>query len=184
MLVALDGQTDRTGRVVGSRRERDARDLAARQAAQQPQRRVLIFSLGRRIVEVVVHRETGPTRLHDHRVADVTLREWRGVDIDEAEAVTKSRVLFVFLLVSLAAVLALEVRGLARGGDFAQSLWQFRAILWLPIVTFLFSYCLRTPRDLVAVAVTATVAACFKIALGVYYLMAVARPANFVRFSP
>jgi hypothetical protein len=113
-------------------------------------------------------------------IALALLREWRGVDIDEAEAVTKSRVLFVFLLVSLATVLALEVRGLARGGDFAQSLWQFRAILWLPIVTFLFSYCLRTPRDLVAVAVTATVAACFKIALGVYYLMAVARPANFV----
>jgi hypothetical protein len=113
-------------------------------------------------------------------IALALLREWRGVPSAEARNVEKSRVLFVFLLLSLVTVFALEARGLARGGDFAQSLWQFRALVWLPVLTVLFSYCLRTPRDLVAVAVIATIAACFKIALGVYYLMAVTRPANFV----
>jgi len=113
-------------------------------------------------------------------IALALMREWRGVPTDVAGRVAKSRVLFDFLFLSLATVLALEVRGLARGGDVTQSLWQLRELLWLPILAVLFSYCLRTPRDLTAVAVIATIAAGFKILLGVYYLVTVTRPANFV----
>lgn len=110
----------------------------------------------------------------------ILVRTLRGVRTDSAGRQPAAKVLYVFLVISFLTVIGMEAWGLMRGGDFKQSLWQFRHLFWLPVMTAVFAYCLRGPRDLLAVAVVATVAACLKIAIGLYYLSTVAWPAQFV----
>lgn len=105
-------------------------------------------------------------------------RAARGIKRDSAGRLPGVNALYAFLGVAFVGVLVLEIVGLARGGDFRQSLWQFRQLFWLPILTGLFSYCLRGPRDLRAVAGVATAAACFKIAIGLYYMVRIAWPSG------
>ena len=87
-----------------------------------------------------------------------------------------ARILIASLWVSFAAVVWLEVWGLARGGDFRQSLWQFRALLWLPVLVTLFSNSLEGPRDFPLILYAMTVAACVKIGFGLFYLITIAWP--------
>ena len=69
----------------------------------------------------------------------------------------------------------LEVYGLARGGDVRNSLWQVRELLWLPVVAWLLATVMRGPRDFIHIARFILVAACIKVAMGLYFLVAVAR---------
>lgn len=78
--------------------------------------------------------------------------------------------------VAFLTVVWLELWGLARGGDFKNSLWQVRQLLWLPVLGGLFSYALRGTEDVARVARIVVVAACIKVALGMYFLLAIARP--------
>jgi O-antigen ligase/polysaccharide polymerase Wzy-like membrane protein len=91
---------------------------------------------------------------------------------------TGVNVLDYALLGMLATIAALEVWGVARGGDFRQSLWQMRELLWLPVVAALFAHSIRERSDLVTLARVIIVAACIKVAIGLYFLLAVARPAG------
>jgi hypothetical protein len=109
----------------------------------------------------------------------VTARVVRGIRIDAAGRLPGANVLYAALAVSFAGVLLLEVEGLARGGDFRQSLWQLRQLLWLPVLTGLFSYCLRDLRDLRTIAGLATLAACVKVALGLFFMVTVAWPSGY-----
>ena len=74
-----------------------------------------------------------------------------------------------------AAIVLLELRGLARGGDFKNSLWQVRQLFWLPVLGVLFGHALKTTVArlwlLRAVLFVATVRAL----LGLYYYLAIAR---------
>lgn len=87
-----------------------------------------------------------------------------------------ARILIASLWVSFAAVVWLEVWGLAHGGDFRQSLWQFRALFWLPVLVTLFGYSLEGPRDFPLVVYAMTVAACVKIGFGLFYMITIAWP--------
>ena len=89
---------------------------------------------------------------------------------------TGARILIASLWISFAAVVWLEVWGLARGGDFRQSLWQFRGLFWLPVLVTLFSHSLEGPRDFRLVLYAMTVAACVKIGFGLFYMITVAWP--------
>jgi hypothetical protein len=88
-------------------------------------------------------------------------------------------VLGAALTISALAVAAMEARGMLRGGDFRQSLWQFRQILWLPVLTGIFSYSLRGPRDLAPLVYVLTGAACLKIGFGLWYMTRIAWPNGF-----
>jgi hypothetical protein len=88
----------------------------------------------------------------------------------------QANALILALAVSFATVVWLEAWGLARGGDFKNSLWQVRQLLWLPVLTALFACALRSRRDFLAVARIIVAAACVKVALGAYFVFAVMRP--------
>lgn len=85
-----------------------------------------------------------------------------------------------FLFLSFAGVLWLEFYGVGvRGGDFRQSLWQFRQLFWLPLTTVLFSICLRDHRDFLTAVKILMAAACFKIAVAAWFQFTIARPMAF-----
>jgi hypothetical protein len=76
------------------------------------------------------------------------------------------------------AILAMEVYGLARGGDFKNSLWQIRQLFWLPVLGVVFGHAFKSlgarlwlVRIVVGVAVLRGL-------LGLYYYITVARPSG------
>lgn len=75
-------------------------------------------------------------------------------------------------------VVFLEVYGLARGGDFKQSLWQVRQIFWLPVLGVLFGHSLKTAGARVALLRTLMVAAWVRCLVGIYFYVAIARPSG------
>ncbi|MCC7053616.1 MAG: O-antigen ligase family protein [Gemmatimonadaceae bacterium] len=74
----------------------------------------------------------------------------------------------------------LEVWGVGlRGGDFRQSLWQFRQLFWLPTVTMLFAYAFRDIRDFNRAINLLITAVCIKLVFVVWFYFTVARPGHF-----
>jgi hypothetical protein len=106
------------------------------------------------------------------------LREVAGERVDSTDRGPGTNVITLAVGVSFAAVLFLELWGIARGGDFRQSLWQARQLFWLPILTCLFGYCLRDERDAAIATVLLGAAACVKIGVGLYYMVTIAWPAH------
>jgi hypothetical protein len=103
--------------------------------------------------------------------------------VDRASAdspFTGVNVLDYSLVGMLATIWVLEFWGLSHGGDFRQSLWQMRELLWLPVVAGLFCYSLREPKDYQKLGRLIMVAACVKVAIGLYFLLAIARPQGIV----
>lgn len=80
------------------------------------------------------------------------------------------------LVLSFAAVLALEAWGLGRGGDVKQSLFQMRTLLFTPVVTALGLYALRGREDVVVVGKVLVLAATYRALLGAYFARVVAWP--------
>lgn len=75
-----------------------------------------------------------------------------------------------------AALVALEVYGLARGGDFRQSLWQARQLFWLPLLGVLFGHALKTPESRRTLLRVLLGAAWVRNLVGIYFTFAIARP--------
>lgn len=86
--------------------------------------------------------------------------------------------LYFGLMLSFLTLVWLEIYGLAHGGDFKNSLWQIRQMLWMPLVTFIFSMTLRGSADLKTLATSILVSAVIKVFFGAYYYYMVARPAG------
>jgi hypothetical protein len=76
------------------------------------------------------------------------------------------------------AILLLVGWGLLRGGDFRNSLWQVRQLLFLPLVTLLFLVSLRGIRDLPVLGAILMGSALAKTALGLWVNETVFRPRN------
>lgn len=105
------------------------------------------------------------------------LRTLAGQRVDRAGAERATVVVPAVLALAFVGVLWLEALGIARGGaDVRQSLWQFRQLLGLPVLGGLCIYAFRGRRDLGAILGVVTATACTKVALGLYYYAAVARP--------
>ena len=101
-----------------------------------------------------------------------------GRTVDRVGRIPGASPIAAALALALVTVVIWEAWGTARGGDVRQSLWQFRQLLWLPVVTALLTYALRGPRDFGALVWVVTITACAKVAIGLYYYFAIARPAN------
>lgn len=78
----------------------------------------------------------------------------------------------------LLAIVFLEVYGLARGGDFKNSLWQIRALFWLPLLGVLFGNAFKSVGARVGVLRTLMVAAWVRCAMGIYFYFVYCRPAG------
>lgn len=110
----------------------------------------------------------------------VGLRALAGDRTDALGRVAAARPLILALTVSFGAVVALEAWGIARGGDVRQSLWQFRQILWMPVLALLLCATMRGVRDAVLFAGIAVTVSCLKILIGAYYYFGIARPLGVV----
>jgi hypothetical protein len=77
------------------------------------------------------------------------------------------------------AILALEVYGLARGGDFKNSLWQLRQLFWLPVLGIVFGHALKAERARRWLLRVVLAVAAVRSVIGLYYYLAIARPGNY-----
>lgn len=103
-------------------------------------------------------------------------RRATGSTID-GPGVPNARVLNELLFISLATVIALEVWGMLRGGDFNESLWQLRQLLLLPLIAFLFMGALRGDHsDYRAIMRVCITAALIKAVESIFFYWAIVRP--------
>lgn len=86
------------------------------------------------------------------------------------------RPLQLALIVSALAVGVMVVMGLARGGIFREALWQFRALLMLPIAATLALYALDIPKDLPKLFAVLVAGSLVKAFLGIFFMYAIAFP--------
>ncbi|MEI6666725.1 MAG: O-antigen ligase family protein [Acidobacteriota bacterium] len=77
-----------------------------------------------------------------------------------------------------AAIMFLEIYGLARGGDFRNSLWQLRQLFWMPILGVVFGNAFKSGGARVAVLRVLMGAAWVRCAMGAYFYFAICRPAG------
>ncbi len=110
----------------------------------------------------------------------VGVRALAGDRTDAAGRVAPARPLVAALVLGFAAVLWLECWGVARGGDAHQSLWQFRQLLWMPVLALLLCATMRGARDAAVFACSTAAVSALKILIGAYYDFAVARPQGVV----
>ena len=75
-------------------------------------------------------------------------------------------------------IVFLELYGLARGGDFKNSLWQIRQLFWLPVLGVVFGHAFKSAGARVAVLRTLMAAAWVRCAMGLYFYLTVCRPAG------
>jgi len=108
------------------------------------------------------------------------IRTLSSQSVDQKNRVPSARILKFAFMASLAAALGLEVLGALRGGDIRQSFWQARQLFWMPVLGLLFGYALRGARDLRVLLGALTLVSSLKIAVGAYFVFAVARPAAVV----
>lgn len=84
------------------------------------------------------------------------------------------------LFVSFVAVCWLEFYGIfVRHGDFRNSLWQARTLLFTPIACYVFIRAFRQPKDFTSLGTVLIVATCTKALIGLYYYQFIAKPAGY-----
>jgi hypothetical protein len=100
--------------------------------------------------------------------------------IDRTGRLPGTAALNAVLVFAFVGVLWLELRGvLLRGGDFRQSLWQFRQLFWLPLLTGIFLYAIRDARDFHRAMNALLLAAVTKIWFAADFFFTIARPGHF-----
>jgi hypothetical protein len=75
-------------------------------------------------------------------------------------------------------IVALEFWGLARGGDFRNSLWQARQLFWLPVLGVLFGNAFKEMRARAALLRGLVAVAWVRCLAGIWFYFAVARPSG------
>ncbi len=144
-----------------------------------PLQLLLVENLNK-LVGVEAARVSGLELLALVLVALAAVRALAGDRTDAAGRVPAARPLVLTLVLNVAAVLAMELWGVARGGDVRQSLWQFRQLLWMPVLAMLLCATMRGARDAALFAGIAAAVSCTKILIGAYYYFRVARPLGIV----
>lgn len=101
-------------------------------------------------------------------------------DPGEKGALMPVKPLNQLLLLSFLAVCALEVYGVfLRGGNFKNSLWQIRSLMFLPLVAYLFIRSFRHPDDLRPLGTVLILGSCCKALVGFYYFYFICMPMHF-----
>jgi hypothetical protein len=72
----------------------------------------------------------------------------------------------------------LELYGLARGGDFKNSLWQARQLFWLPVLGVVFGNAFKTSGARVGVLRVLVAVAFVRSLVGIYFTFAIVRPSG------
>lgn len=80
--------------------------------------------------------------------------------------------------VCFATLVALEVYGLARGGDFKNSLWQMRQLVWLPVLGVIFGHAFKTADARITLLRIIVAVAVVRCLMGIYFTFMIARPAG------
>ncbi|WP_426756040.1 exopolysaccharide repeat unit polymerase [Myxococcus sp. Y35] len=91
----------------------------------------------------------------------------------DPEPLPMPRPLIAAVALSLIAILWMEVRGIARGGDFKNSLWQWHQAAMMPFIVAMYHYAMRGPEDWPAFAKTIILAGLTKSAVSTYFAMVV-----------
>lgn len=103
-------------------------------------------------------------------VGIVVYRKVQGDPIDDPLALgalpSPMKTAFALFFVAL---VSLEIYGLARGGDFRNSLFQFRQLFWLPLLGVLFGHAFRHPGARPALLRTLMAVAWLRCAVGAYF---------------
>lgn len=86
------------------------------------------------------------------------------------------KLLRLALLGSAVAVLWLIVFGVARGGVFREALWQFRALLFMPITCTVAMYSFEFPKDFGLLAKVLAIGGVVKALFGAFFIYAIATP--------
>jgi hypothetical protein len=94
----------------------------------------------------------------------------------EAPGVPGPRPLRSALLLSFLTIGWLIVWGVARGGVFREALWQFRALLFMPIVSMLSLLAFDFPKDLRLLGRVLVIGSVVKALLGTYFMYFIAYP--------
>ncbi|MDB4989426.1 MAG: hypothetical protein JWN04_4604 [Myxococcaceae bacterium] len=94
----------------------------------------------------------------------------------DGEVIPTPKPLIKLAQVSLAATGFTWGLGLASGGDFAMSLWQVNAVIYLPIIFLLMQASLRGPKDHWAIAKLYLIAAAYKCALAFFVVNTIELP--------
>ena len=121
-------------------------------------------------------RFTGLDLLMGLLIVVILTRRAVGAGVDRSE-VRPARPMAGAAVLWLVTVLALWAYGLARGGDFRNSLWQCHQLLWVPLAFFVFQSALRGPRDYGALARVVVAAACVKACLALWVRLTVSASA-------
>lgn len=102
------------------------------------------------------------------------------IKVDRVGRQPATTALFVVMGGVFFGTLWLEAWGVGlRGGDFRQSLWQFRHFFWLPTLTLLFVVAIRDVRDFNRALNLIIAAVCIKLVAVVWFYFTVARPGHF-----
>lgn len=91
----------------------------------------------------------------------------------DPEPLPMPRPLIAVVALSLVAILWMEVRGIARGGDIKNSLWQWHQAAMMPFIVAMYHYAMRGPEDWPAFAKTIILAGLTKSAVSTYFAMVV-----------
>lgn len=96
----------------------------------------------------------------------------------EAPGMPGPRPLRTALLLSFATIGWLIAWGVLRGGVFREALWQFRALLFMPVVAMLSLLAFDFPKDLRLLGRVLVLGSVVKALLGTYFMYAVAFPSG------
>lgn len=83
------------------------------------------------------------------------------------------RPLALVTLLSVVGIMYMEVRGIARGGDFKNSLWQWHQAAMMPLIVAMYHYALRGPQDWPVVAKVVIAAGITKALIGSYFALVI-----------
>lgn len=140
------------------------------QSVLKPAYAMLYVNLNK-LTGVEALRVTGSELMYLLFLALMLVRAARGVRTDREGRIPGCNALNAFCALAFVTMLALELWGIARGGDVRGSFFQIRPLIWLPVLTGIFAYALRDQRDFLVAAVVMSAAACIKIALGAFVLL-------------
>ncbi|MER2562353.1 MAG: hypothetical protein ABTQ32_16630 [Myxococcaceae bacterium] len=105
------------------------------------------------------------------------LRRLMGLSsVMEAPGVPGPRPLRSALLLSFLTIGWLIVWGVARGGVFREALWQFRALLFMPVVSMLSLLAFDFPKDLRLLGRVLVIGSVVKALLGTFFMYFIAYP--------
>lgn len=105
------------------------------------------------------------------------LRRLMGLSsVMEASGVPGPRPLRSALLLSFLTIGWLIVWGVARGGIFREALWQFRALLFMPVVSMLSLLAFDFPKDLRLLGRVLVIGSVVKALLGTFFMYFIAYP--------